>query len=244
MKTRREASSLGCSAFSASRAAATSGRSCSHAWRTFFERDLVAVVEAPHRAHGDAELLLSTKSFADFLQRQIGLLGNEMEQQSSCAWSGDVEQARDLAPALTLLDQCNRARTQVIRVPPRRHISPPLLTEQPESDLRARWNPLWQFRLVSSRKRSRLKTTKEAALRGEQPPPPNMIDMRCTTRKLSAHDAAALGLASKVDDGRFVLHVAINGPIDCALPRVTGLPSQMRAQKTMWGRYPFDSKSE
>src|SRR5215471_15566925 len=89
MKTRREASSLGCSAFSASRAAATSGRSCSHAWRTFFERDLVAVVEAPHRAHGDAELLLSTKSFADFLQRQIGLLGNEMEQQSSCALSGD-----------------------------------------------------------------------------------------------------------------------------------------------------------
>src|SRR5262249_60389807 len=55
----------------------------------FFERDLVAVVEAPHRAHGDAELLLSTKSFADFLQRQIGLLGNEMEQQFSCALSGD-----------------------------------------------------------------------------------------------------------------------------------------------------------
>src|SRR5215831_18582204 len=183
MKTTREASSLGCSAFSASRAAATSGRSCSHAWRTFFELDLVAVVEAPHRAHGDAELLLSTKSFADFLQRQIGLLGNEMEQPilvrlerrpavasagfifdaacrrpqvepTHCCRSDDVEQARDLAPALTLLDQCNRARTQVIRVPPRHDISPPLLTEQPESDLRARWNPLWRFRLVSSRKRS------------------------------------------------------------------------------------------
>ena len=27
-------------------------------------------------------------------------------------------------------------------------------SEQPESDLRARWNPLWRFRLVSSRKRS------------------------------------------------------------------------------------------
>src|SRR5262249_24722855 len=167
MKTRREASSLGCSAFSASRAAATSGRSCSHAWRTFFERDLVAVVETPPLAHGDAELLLSTKSFADFLQRQIGLLGNEVEQPilvrlerrpavasagfifdaacrrpqvepTHCCRSGDVEQARDLAPALTLLDQCNRARTQVIRVPPRHGISPPLLTEQPESDYRGR----------------------------------------------------------------------------------------------------------
>src|SRR5262249_35990557 len=115
--------------------------------------------------------------------RQIGLLGNEVEQPilvrlerrpavasagfifdaacrrpqvepTHCCRSGDVEQARDLAPALTLLDQCNRARTQVIRVPPRHGISPPLLTEQPESDLRARWNPLWRFRLVSSRKRS------------------------------------------------------------------------------------------
>src|SRR5262249_56127166 len=71
-------------------------------------------------------------------------------EPTHCCRSGDVEQARDLAPALTLLDQCNRARTQVIRVPPRHGISPPLLTEQPEPDLRARWNPLWRFRLVSS----------------------------------------------------------------------------------------------
>src|SRR5215813_3923409 len=183
MKTRREASSW---AAQPSAPLARPRRQADPAHThggLFFERDLVAVVEAPHRAHGDAELLLSTKSFADFLQRQIGLLGNEVEQPilvrlerrptvasagfifdaacrrpqvepTHCCRSGDVEQARDLAPALTLLDQCNRARTQVIRVPPRHGISPPLLTEQPESDLRARWNPLWRFRLVSSRKRS------------------------------------------------------------------------------------------
>src|SRR5215831_2744183 len=36
---------------------------------------------------------------------------------------------------------------------------------------------------------ARLQTTKDAVLRGEQPPPPNMIDTRCM---------AALGLASKI----------------------------------------------
>lgn len=80
MKTRRDAFSAGCSALSFARAAATSGRSCSAACRTFFERDLVAVEEAPDRAYGNGELLLATQAVADFLERQIGLFGDEVEQ--------------------------------------------------------------------------------------------------------------------------------------------------------------------
>src|SRR5687767_4812221 len=80
MKTRREALSAGCSAFSSLRAAATSGRSCSAACRTFFERDLVAVVEAPNGAGGDSKLLLAAKPVTDLLKRQVGLLRHEIEQ--------------------------------------------------------------------------------------------------------------------------------------------------------------------
>src|SRR5262245_2857426 len=80
MKTRREALSAGCSAFNSARAAATSGRSCSAACRTFFKRDLVPIVEPPDRAGGDSELLLATQSVADLLQRQIGLLRHQIEQ--------------------------------------------------------------------------------------------------------------------------------------------------------------------
>src|SRR5215831_15617952 len=80
MKTRRDALSTGCSAFSCLRAAATSGRSCSAACRTFFECDLVAVVEAPDGAGGDTELLLATQPVADLLKRQVGLSRHKIEQ--------------------------------------------------------------------------------------------------------------------------------------------------------------------
>src|SRR5437762_12725651 len=80
MNTRRAASSEGCSAFSAARAAATSGRSCSAACRLFFEGDVVTVVEAPDRAYTRLLPLLGAKPRADFLDRQIRLRGNEIEQ--------------------------------------------------------------------------------------------------------------------------------------------------------------------
>src|SRR6516225_9968326 len=138
MKTRREAWSEDCSALSSSRAAATSGRSCSAACRTFFKRDLVAVVKTPDRAHGDLELLLALEPVPDLFERQVGLFGNEIEQPlpvclerraavssaglgldaarsrpavepSHRRRSRDIEQARDLAPALPLRDHRYRA---------------------------------------------------------------------------------------------------------------------------------------
>src|SRR5882757_1429100 len=165
MNTRRRALSAGCSAFSSSRAAATSGRSCSAACRTFFERDLVAVVEAPDGADSDSELLLAAQPVANLLKRQIGLLRHEIEQPSlvrlerraTVAGAGlrldaasavpsiqpthrrrgrKVEHTRDLPPALSLLDHRNRALAQVLRVALRHGIPPPPLTEPFESDLR------------------------------------------------------------------------------------------------------------
>src|SRR5262245_44182463 len=183
MKTRCEASSAGCSAFSASRASATSGRSRSAACRTFFKRDLVAVVEAPHRADGDRELLLAAKPVANLLQRQIGLLRYQIEQpllvcverraavpgagfRRDAACSGPpiepthrrrgckVEHPRRLPPALPLLDHRNCALAQVLGVPLRHGIPPPPLTELLEPDLRDRRNPPWPIRFTSSRNRS------------------------------------------------------------------------------------------
>src|SRR5215510_13301295 len=80
MKTRCEATSAGCSAFRALRAAATSGRSCSAACRTFFKRDLVAVVEAPHGADRNNQLVLTTKPLANLRKCQVRLLRHEVEQ--------------------------------------------------------------------------------------------------------------------------------------------------------------------
>jgi len=64
------------------RAAATSGRSCSAACRTFFERDLVPVLEAPDRAHGGIKLHFAPQPVADLFEPQVGLLRNQIEQPS------------------------------------------------------------------------------------------------------------------------------------------------------------------
>src|SRR5882724_6219169 len=158
MNTRREAFSPGCSAFSSCRAAATSGRSCSAACRTFFECNLVAVVEAPDGAHGDLERLLAPKPVSDFLERQIWLFRHEIEQpflvrierQATVSGAGlgfdrarrgpaihpangsgrcEIEHTRDLSPALSLLDHRNRTRAQVLRVTLCHRFSPSLPTE-------------------------------------------------------------------------------------------------------------------
>src|SRR5215475_16176375 len=80
MKIRRGASSLGCSALSAARSAATSGRSCSAACKVFFKGDVVTVVEAPDRADASFLLLLLAQPRADLLERQVRLGGDEVEQ--------------------------------------------------------------------------------------------------------------------------------------------------------------------
>src|SRR5215472_6260183 len=80
MNTRRRTSRAFCSACSSARAAAMSGRACSAAWRVFFEGDLVTLVEAPDRGCADLYLPFAAQQRADLLQRQIRLLGYEVEQ--------------------------------------------------------------------------------------------------------------------------------------------------------------------
>jgi hypothetical protein len=140
----------------------------------FFEGDLVAVVEVPHRAYRDIELL----SRADCLERRIELLGNEIEQpflmrlERRAAVMTSAGLVFDVARRRSQVEPTHRGRSRHVEQarsfppgfhPPRpmqpqarasRSFSPPLQTEQPESDLRARWNPLWPFRLVPNRRRS------------------------------------------------------------------------------------------
>src|SRR5665647_1341749 len=71
MKTRRGASSLDCSTFNSARAAATSGRSCSAACRVFFERDVVAFVEAPDRGRTGFQPLLGLDARRDSRSAQV-----------------------------------------------------------------------------------------------------------------------------------------------------------------------------
>src|SRR5262245_30431308 len=186
MKTRRGACSLRCSAFSAARSAATSGRSCSAACSVFFEGDAVTVEEAPDRA--DAGLLLSLRAQprADLLKRQVRFRGDQIDQplpvhlQRRAAVTGaglgiyascrppaihpadrrrraDAENARGLACALAGLDDLDRSHPKVLRVSLRHRLPPQLPLEASESDLRVRGNPLWPFRFTSTGKRSRMR---------------------------------------------------------------------------------------
>src|SRR5262245_5151634 len=171
MKTRLGARSLGCSAFSAARSAATSGRSCSAACSVFFEGDGVPVEEAPDRADARLLLALRAQTLADLLQRQVRLRGDQLDQpllvllQRRAAVTGaglgldasglppaihppdrrrnaEIENARRFARALAGLDKLDRAYPEVLGVPLRHRMPPPLPLETSESDLRVRGNPL------------------------------------------------------------------------------------------------------
>src|ERR1700674_3551763 len=160
MNTKRGALREGCSAFSAARAAATSGRSCSAACRVFFERDLVRNVAAPDRARSNLELLRAAEPQADVIKRQVRPRGHKIEQpllmlvQRRAAMAGaglgldaagrrpaldpadrrrgtDVEQTCRLPRTVTLLDDRDDPHPQVFRVSLRHRAPPSLSLEEP-----------------------------------------------------------------------------------------------------------------
>src|SRR5215210_2587770 len=92
MKTRRAGSMLGCSSRQRSRAAATSGRSCSAARRLFFEGQLLAVAEAPDRAIARRDAALGQLP-PQLLERDVRLLGHPRQKPLP------VRVERRLAPA-------------------------------------------------------------------------------------------------------------------------------------------------
>jgi hypothetical protein len=153
MKTRRGALSLGCSALSAARSAATSGRSCSAAFRVFFKSDVVTIVEAPNRTDAGFLLPLRAQSNADLLKRQVRFRGDQIEQPllvplerraavagagfrihaacrrpaldpADCRRGANVEKARRLSGALARFHDRNYPHPKVFRVS-LRHGSPP-----------------------------------------------------------------------------------------------------------------------
>src|SRR3954466_666861 len=153
MNTKRGALREGCSAFSAARAAATSGRSCSAACRVFFERDPLTIVEAPDRTRSNLELLSAAEPQADVIECQVRLRGDKIEQpllmlvqrRAATASAGlgldaagrrpaldpadrgrgpDVEQTCRLPRAVAFLDDRNDPLPQVCRVS-LRHRPPP-----------------------------------------------------------------------------------------------------------------------
>src|SRR5262249_29340604 len=78
--TSRAGSNMPCSRIQRLRARATSARSCSAARRLFFESDLVALEEAPHRGATARNFVLAHRQ-NDPIQRQIRLLLDQTQQK-------------------------------------------------------------------------------------------------------------------------------------------------------------------
>src|SRR6185312_15409487 len=74
------ASNMPCSRIQRRRARATSARSCSAARRLFFEGDLMALEEAPHRGAAAGNLVLAHHQ-DHLVQRQVRLLLNQTQQK-------------------------------------------------------------------------------------------------------------------------------------------------------------------
>src|SRR4030095_1974557 len=80
MNTSRAGSNMPCSRIQRRRARATSARSCSAARRAFFERDLVALKEAPHRGATASYLVLAHRT-NHLVQRQVRLPIDQRQQK-------------------------------------------------------------------------------------------------------------------------------------------------------------------
>src|SRR6266576_3774718 len=78
MNTSRAGSNMPCSRIQRRRARATSARFCSAAYRVFFEADVAASEEPPHRAAAACDPAFAHRR-DDLLQRQVRLVGNQTQ---------------------------------------------------------------------------------------------------------------------------------------------------------------------
>src|SRR6516164_8861088 len=90
--------------------------------QSFFEDNLVAIVESPDRAYSYFHLLLGAQPCSDLVERQIRFLGNEFEQPllALLKWRADVTGARlrlDAAGLRPALDPADRSRGADIEQP-------------------------------------------------------------------------------------------------------------------------------
>ena len=186
----------------------------------------MTIVEAPDRAHCCLHLLLGTQSRADLLKRQIRLFGNKFEQPlfvllerragmaratlrldaaglgpaldpADSSRGADFEQTPRFPCALPLHHDRNYACPQVIRISPGHRATPPLPSEQPESDLHVRGNPLLPFRFTSSRKRSSAFNRQESRGAHFREDFPERLDITWMKHTLTWADAATASV--KID---------------------------------------------
>src|SRR5262245_21532851 len=80
MNTSRAGSNRPCSRIQRRRARATSARFCSAAYRVFFEADVAASEEPPHRAAAACDPAFAHRR-DDLVQRRVRLVGNQTQQK-------------------------------------------------------------------------------------------------------------------------------------------------------------------
>src|SRR5258705_1774099 len=80
MNTSRAGSNMPCSRIQRRRARATSARFCSAAYRVFFEADVAASEEPPHRAAAACDPAFAHRR-DHLVQRQVRLVGNQTQQK-------------------------------------------------------------------------------------------------------------------------------------------------------------------
>src|SRR6202163_3434152 len=139
--------------------------------QSFFERDVVAFVEAPDRGRTGFQPPLGLEPSANLFERQVRLRGDQIKQPlamrlerratvaragqcrytarcrpaldpADCGRGAETEHPRRLPSALAVFDKRDRPRPEVLRVSLRHRATSLLLLKQPESDLRAFGNTL------------------------------------------------------------------------------------------------------
>ena len=132
MNTSRAGSNMPCSRIQRRRARATSARFCSAAYRVFFEADVAASEEPPHRAAAACDPAFAHRR-DDLVQRQVRWLAIRPSRNSACCSSGEMLPPLGFAATLPVPSKrCTQITTTLglfhsVR-PPRaaRHRSPPL----------------------------------------------------------------------------------------------------------------------
>jgi hypothetical protein len=106
-----------CSRIQRRRARATSARFCSAAYRVFFEADVAASEEPPHRAAAACDPAFAHRR-DDLVQRQVRLVGNQTQQKLRVLPSGEVLPPLGFAATLPVSSKrCTQITTTLGLIP-------------------------------------------------------------------------------------------------------------------------------
>ena len=110
-------SNMPCSRIQRRRARATSARFCSAAYRVFFEADVAASEEPPHRAAAACDPAFAHRR-DDLVQRQVPLFAIRPSRNSACCSSGEMLPPLGFAAALPVSSKlCTQITTTLGLIP-------------------------------------------------------------------------------------------------------------------------------